>query len=186
MYDAREKKAYVYSVQYDRKFDTFSRWINYLQGRGFFKGRRSAVATIFLEANPTSLSIASILFTSNNTPYWKATSLINTEDIFLSVQKKVLPGEEFAGTAIQKISGGLEFHFSKEGQLEKKLLILTKSGLYRYEVYVFDRIVQEQYLPFPIKEMERTLDEIINLIRYVFSVSICYGQSTSGNLFLSY
>ena len=72
----------------------------------------------------------------------------------------------------------------KKDQLEKKLLILIKSGLHRYEVYVFDRIVQEKYLPFPIKEMRRTLDEIINIIRYVFSISICYEQSTRGNLFL--
>ena len=49
-------------------------------------------------------------------------------------------------------------------------------GLHRYEVYVFDQIVQEKYLPFLIKE-------IINIIRYVFSISICYGQSTHGNYF---
>ena len=186
MYDAKEKKAYVYSVKGDCKFDTFSKWLDYLQSRGFFKGRRSAVATIFLEANPTSPSIASILSTSNYTSYWKTTSLINTEDILLSIQEKILPGGEFAGTAVQRINEGLEFRFFKKGQLEKKLLILIKSGLHRYEVYVFDQIVQEKYLPFLIKEMKRTLDEIINLIRYVFSVSICYGQSTSGNLFLSY
>jgi hypothetical protein len=81
MYEAKEKKTYVYSVKGDRKFDTFSKWISYLQDRGYFKGRRSAVATIFLEANPTSSSIASILSTSNYTPYWKTTSLINTADI---------------------------------------------------------------------------------------------------------
>ncbi len=184
MYDAKQKKAYVYSVKGDRKFDIFSKWLDYLQSRGFFKGCRSAVATILLEANPTSPSIASILSTSNYTSYWKTTSLINTADILLSIQEKILPGGEFAGIAVQKINEGLEFHFFKEGQLEKKLLILIKSGLHRYEVYVLDRIVQEKYLPFPIKKMRRTLNEIINIIRYVFSISICYGQSTSGNLFL--
>ncbi|RIA79686.1 hypothetical protein C1645_840138 [Glomus cerebriforme] len=85
--DLKGKKV----VKGDCKFDTFSKWLDYLQGRGVFKGRRSAIATIFLEANPT---------------------------------------------------------------------------------------MQEKYLPFPIKEMRRTLDEIINIIRYVFSISICYGQST--------
>jgi hypothetical protein len=34
--------------------------------------------------------------------------------------------------------------------------------------------------------MKRTLDEIINLVRHVYSVNICYGQSTTGNLFLNY
>ncbi|CAB4416107.1 unnamed protein product [Rhizophagus irregularis] len=89
MYDIKIKKAYVYSVKGDCKFDTFLKWISYLQNRGYFKG-------------------------------------------------------------------------------------------HKYEVYVFDKIIQKQYFPFPIKEMKRTLDEIINLVRYVFSVNICYGQSTTG------
>ncbi|EXX63766.1 hypothetical protein RirG_149280 [Rhizophagus irregularis DAOM 197198w] len=180
MYEIKDKKAYVYSVKDNRKFDTFSKWIDYLGNRGYFKGRRSATATIFLEANPTSPSIASILSTSNSL-YWKTSLLINTTDILSSIQEKVKPGGEFSGTAIRKISEGLELHFFKEEKSEKKLLILTKSGLYRYEVYIFDQIVKEKYLPFPTKEMKRTLDEIINFIRYVFSVSICYGQSTAGN-----
>ncbi|RHZ82126.1 hypothetical protein Glove_114g136 [Diversispora epigaea] len=46
---------------------------------------RSSIATIFLEPNPTDLSI-----------------------------KKVLPGGEFAGTAIHVINEGLEFYFLEE------------------------------------------------------------------------
>ena len=183
MYEAKEKKAYVYSVKDNRKFDTFSKWIDYLRNRGSFKGRRSATATIFLEANPTSPSIASILSISNSL-YWKTSLLVNTTDILSLIQEKVLSGGEFAGTAIQKINEGLELHFFKERKSEKKLLILTKGGLHRYEVYIFDQIVKEKYLPFPIKEIKRTLDEIIDLIRYVFFVSVCYGQSTAGNLLL--
>jgi hypothetical protein len=80
MYDAKVKKAYVYNAKSDRKFDTFSKWISYLQDRGYFKEHRSAVATIFLQANPTTPSIASILSTSKYMPYWKVTSLINAKD----------------------------------------------------------------------------------------------------------
>ncbi|CAB4425036.1 unnamed protein product [Rhizophagus irregularis] len=150
MYDVKEKKAYVYSVKNDCKFDTFFKWMNYLKNRGYFKGKRSAAATIFLKPNPTSPSIASILNTDYDyTPYWKTTTLTNTEDILSFIQEKILPGGEFAGTAVQKINGGLEFNFFKEGQREKKLLIFTKNNLHKYEVYVFDQIVQEKYLPFP-------------------------------------
>ncbi|PKC55765.1 hypothetical protein RhiirA1_402648 [Rhizophagus irregularis] len=53
--------------------------------------------------------------------------LENFVKYFKYVQEKVLPEGEFARTAIQKIGEGLEFHFFKEEQLEKKLLILTKS-----------------------------------------------------------
>ncbi|CAB5395645.1 unnamed protein product [Rhizophagus irregularis] len=118
MYNAKEKKAYMYSIKDDRKFDSFFKWINWLKNRGYFKGKRSAIATIFLKPNPTSPSIASILHT-DYTPYWKATSLINTTDILSSIQEKILPEGEFTGTAVQKIIGGLEFNFFREGQQEK-------------------------------------------------------------------
>ncbi|RIA99326.1 hypothetical protein C1645_811562 [Glomus cerebriforme] len=91
------------------------------------------------------------------------------EDILSSIQEKVLPGEELARTAVQKIIGGLEFNFFREGQRKKKLLILTRNNMHRYEVYVFDELVQEKYLSVPVKKMERTLDEIINFIRYIFA-----------------
>ncbi|CAB5375264.1 unnamed protein product [Rhizophagus irregularis] len=184
IYDAKEKKAYVYSIKDDRKFDSFFKWINWLKNRGYFKEKRSVIATIFLKSNFTSLSIASILHT-DYTLYWKATSLINTMDILLSIQEKVLPEGKFTGTAVQKIIGGLEFNFFKKGQQEKKLLILTRNNVYRYEVYVFDQLVQEKYLSVSVKEMERILDEIINFIRYIFAISICHGMSTSGNIFLN-
>ncbi|RIA93462.1 hypothetical protein C1645_819313 [Glomus cerebriforme] len=67
-----------------------------VENRGYFKGKRSVLATIFL--NPSILHI-------NYTSYWKATSLI---------QEKGLPEGEFVGTAIQKIIGGLEFNFLKK------------------------------------------------------------------------
>ncbi|PKK72642.1 hypothetical protein RhiirC2_776956 [Rhizophagus irregularis] len=178
IYNAKEKKAYVYSIKDDRKFDSFFKWINWLKNQGYFKEKRSVIATIFLKSNFTSLSIASILYT-DYTLYWKATSLINTIDIRLSIQEKVLPEGKFTRTAIQKIIGGLEFNFFKKGQQEKKLLILTRNNVHRYEVYVFDQLMQEKYLPVSVKEVERILDEIINFIRYIFAVSICHGMSTS-------
>ncbi|CAG8757353.1 12916_t:CDS:2, partial [Rhizophagus irregularis] len=167
IYDAKEKKAYVYSIKDDHKFDSFFKWINWLKNQGYFKEKRSAIATIFLKSNFTSLSIASILHT-DYTLYWKATSLINTMDI-LSIQEKVLPEGEFTGIAVQKIIGGLEFNFFR-----------------KYEVYVFDQLVQEKYLSVSVKEIERILNEIINFIKYIFAVSICHhGMSTSGNIFLN-
>ena len=35
----------------------------------------------------------------------------NIEEIFLLIQKEILPNGKFSGTAIQEISKGLEFHF---------------------------------------------------------------------------
>lgn len=87
------------------------------------------------------------------------------------------------GTIVQKITDGLEFHFfGREGQLEKKMIIIAKGVLLGYEVCVFDKILQEAHLPFPAKPMKRSLDEIKILTQYIFSLRICYGQNTNGNL----
>src|SRR5579859_1065803 len=111
----------------------------------------------------------------------------NLKDILLLIQKEILPEGKFARTAIQEINEGLEFNFFKrEGKSEKKMLIIAKGTngiLLEYGVYILDHILQETYLPFPVKAMKRTLNDIENLIQFVFSLKICYGQSTKGKLF---
>ncbi|UZO22600.1 uncharacterized protein OCT59_014960 [Rhizophagus irregularis] len=75
----------------------------------------------------------------------------------VKVQEKVLPEGEFARTAIQKIGEGLEFHFFKEEQLEKKLLILTKSGLYSNN---------KDHIPFALLERRGQSDKAYRRIDY--------------------
>jgi hypothetical protein len=79
-YEPKEKKAYVYSVINDRKYGSFFQWMIGLKNRGLFKGHRSALATIFLEPNPTSPPIASILRTESNS-YWKTITYTSIQDI---------------------------------------------------------------------------------------------------------
>jgi len=87
LYDAKEKKPYVYSVINDHKYETFSQWITGLKNRGLFKGYRSALVTIFLEPNPTSLPIASIFRIESNL-YWKTSVCTNIQDILFLIKKK--------------------------------------------------------------------------------------------------
>ncbi|RHZ82965.1 hypothetical protein Glove_102g95 [Diversispora epigaea] len=94
------------------------------------------------------------------------------------MQEKILSGKEFAGTAIQKINGELEFYFSTKG--EKKLTLYNKNGLYNYKFRAINKVVQEIFLPFPVETIERTFDDIIKIIHYCFSVNIYCGQSTKG------
>ncbi|RHZ47140.1 hypothetical protein Glove_590g2 [Diversispora epigaea] len=134
-------------------FDTFSQWIDSLRKHGLFKGYKSVILTIFLKPNPTSSLIATIL-------------------------QKILPGNEFAGTAIIE---GLEFRFpANKYKSEKKLIIFSKSGLHSYKIYVLNKMVQDDYLPFPTKMMKRTLEDIINIVCYTFHINICEGQSIIG------
>ncbi|RHZ58755.1 hypothetical protein Glove_368g16 [Diversispora epigaea] len=137
-------------------FDTFSQWIDSLRKRGLFKGYKLAILTIFLESNPTSSLIATIL-------------------------QKILPGNEFTGTTIQEIIEGLEFRFpANKYKSEKKLIIFSKSGLHSYKIYMLNKMVQDNYLPFPTKMMKRTLEDIINIVCYTFHINICEGQSIIG------
>jgi hypothetical protein len=182
-YDAKEKKAYVYSIKDNRKYETFFKWITGLKNQRVFKGHKSALATIFLEPNPNSTPIASILCESNYRPYWKNSNCANIQDIFLLIQKEILPGRKFAGTIMQEINEGLELYFfnnDKEKKSKKKMTIFAKGVLLGYEVWIFDKILQEIDLPFPVKAIKRTLDEIDILIQHIFSLKICYGQSTIG------
>ena len=126
MFNAKEKKAYVHSVKNGQKYDTFSKWINALKNQRFFKGHRSAPATIFLEPNLNSQSVASILSESDYSSYWRMSMYTNLKEIFLLIQKEVSSEGKFSGTTVQEISKGLEFHFfGKEQQLEKKMIIMA-------------------------------------------------------------
>ena len=83
MFDTKEKKVYVHNVKNGQKYDTFSKWISALKNQRFFKENRSASTTIFLEPNPKSPSIASILGESNYSSYWKTSTYTSLEEIFL-------------------------------------------------------------------------------------------------------
>ncbi|GBB84074.1 hypothetical protein RclHR1_10700002 [Rhizophagus clarus] len=182
MFDAKEKKAYVYSIKNDRKYETFFKWMIGLKNQKLFKEKKSSLATIFLEPNPTSPSIASILRESDYPLYWKSSMLMSLEDIFMLIQENILLEGKFAEITAQKINGGLELYFFKKGgkSLEKKILFTAKGILLEYEVYILNHVLQGTHLPFPVKAGKRTLNDIKDLIQYVFSLNICYGQSTTG------
>src|SRR2546429_3338761 len=177
LYDAKEKKACIYSVKNDHNYETFSKWITGLKKQGLFKGCKSALTTIFLEPNPASPSIASILCESNYTPYWKTSNCSNCasiQDILLLIQKEILLGGKFVGTVIQEINEGLELQFfNQKKKLEKKIMIFAKGGLLSYEVWVLDQILQEIDLFSPIRIMKRTLNEIDILIQHIISLKVC-------------
>ncbi|RHZ77617.1 hypothetical protein Glove_174g111 [Diversispora epigaea] len=134
MYNAKEKRAQVYCMKKNLKFETFSQWINSLKNQEFFKRHKSAIATIFLESNLSSSPISFILYKSNYKLYWKNSNLVYISDILQIVQEKVKPGGKFAGILIKEINNELEFYFPTTEQLSTKILkIFCKSGFQRFE-----------------------------------------------------
>lgn len=82
---------------------------------------------------------------------------------------------------MQQKDGSIEVYFFGESkQLEKTIIFIAKGVLLAYEVRVQYQPIQETYLPFPVKAMQRTYDEVKGLIEYIFNLNICQGQSTKG------
>jgi len=158
MFDATKKKAFVYDAKTDYKFETFSKWIDVLGSRGYFKGKRSALVTVFLEPNPSSPNIASIL---------RVAACI--ADVLSSIREMAARDGELAGTGIREIEGGVELRFF---------------GQNGYEVRIHGRTVRDDHLPSPTNKMMRNILDVIDIIRFIFSKKICAGQSTKGLSFI--
>ncbi|RHZ85199.1 hypothetical protein Glove_70g61 [Diversispora epigaea] len=142
-----------------------------LRKHGLFKGYKSAILTIFLEPNPTSSSIATILCEPDYKSYWKKRFLINTSDILNYFQEKILPGNEFAETAIQEIIEGLEFKFpANKYKSEKKLIIFPKAD---YIVMKFMCLIKWYKMIIFLFQPKNTC----NIVCYTFRINICEGQS---------
>ncbi|PKK64867.1 hypothetical protein RhiirC2_786918 [Rhizophagus irregularis] len=114
-----------------------------LKNRELYKGYRSALATIFLELNPSGPSIGSILRSKSNS-YWKVSTYANIQDILSLIKRESLTGGKFMGTVIREISEGLELHFfNNKKKLEKKILIFAQGIFLSYKVWVFDQALKE-------------------------------------------
>ena len=102
MFDATKKKAFVYDAKTDYKFETFSKWIDVLGSRGYFKGKRSALVTVFLEPNPSSPNIASILRAPDHGQYWKKSVAACIADVLSSIREMAARDGELQGREYEK------------------------------------------------------------------------------------
>ncbi len=110
MFDATKKKAFVYDIKTDYKYETFSKWIDVLRSRGYFRGKRSALVTIFLEPNP-SPTIASILRTPDHAQYWKKSVPACIADVLSSIREMASRDGELQGREYEKQKEEWSFAF---------------------------------------------------------------------------
>ncbi|RIB00191.1 hypothetical protein C2G38_2150948 [Gigaspora rosea] len=71
LYEKTEKHAYLYDTITQKRFSSFSAWIKALSSQHFFKGKKSALATIFLKPNCNEINIGQIIKGKNYSPYFK-------------------------------------------------------------------------------------------------------------------
>jgi len=180
IYDKDEKMSYVYDIKTGDKFNTFYSWMNAIKKMGTFSGKRSALATIFLEPNKSSPNLASILRTTQ-VPYWNNRPTANVFDVFSFVEQKIKLNEEFYGMGLREIEGGLVLtFFGNERKVEKDMIIKWNGILISYEVSVLGKVVKHFDLFSPGILKERTIMEVEEAIQCFYNAKICSGISTKG------
>jgi hypothetical protein len=181
IFDKKDKTFYVFDKKTGEKFDTFSSWITFLKVNKIFKGARSALATIFFEPDSSSSSLASILRTTEQTPYWKTHKLANIADVSLLIRTYITFKQEFFGVGMREIINGIGItFFGKENKVEKDLTIKWEKNLISYDMFVFEKRVKKINGIATEDAIERNLSEIDETIQFVSKSKICPGQITKG------
>jgi hypothetical protein len=147
-----------------------------LKNRGLFKGHRSALATIFLESNPTSLPITSILHIESNS-YWKTITYTSIQNIISLIQRESLTGGKFVEIIIYEINEGSELYFfDKRKRLEKRLVIFAQGVFLDYKVWMLNQVLQKIDLPFSVEAINcRSMNKSKHLFRKFLGRSLYCG-----------
>ncbi|CAG8831348.1 5830_t:CDS:2, partial [Gigaspora margarita] len=82
LYEKTEKHAYIYDTIAQKRLSSFSAWIKAHSSQHFFKGKKSALATIFLKPNCNKINIEKIIKGKNDLPYFKNIQIV----ILLSIK----------------------------------------------------------------------------------------------------
>ncbi|PKY57852.1 hypothetical protein RhiirA4_511067 [Rhizophagus irregularis] len=179
IYDKKDKTFYVFDKKSGKKFNTFSSWINFLKIKKVFKGTRSAIATIFFEPNSSGLSLASILRTTEQVPYWKIHNSASILEVTSLIKTNIATKQEFFGVGMREIVNGIGItFFEKECKVEKDLIIRWQDNLITYDMNVFEKSVKKINGIETGIAIERNFFEISNTIEFVSKVKICPGQIT--------
>ncbi|PKY62834.1 hypothetical protein RhiirA4_490084, partial [Rhizophagus irregularis] len=179
IYDKKDKTFYVFDKKSGEKFDTFSSWISFLKTKKVFKGARSAIATVFFEPNSSGSSLASILRTTEQIPYWKVNNSASIVEVTSLVKTNITSKKEFFGVGIREIVNGIGItFFGKECKVEKNLTIRWHDNLISYDMNVFEKSVKKIDGIETGIAIERNLFEINKMVEFVSKAKLCPGQIT--------
>ncbi|CAB5353671.1 unnamed protein product [Rhizophagus irregularis] len=118
----------------------------------------------FEEPNPASLPIASILYETDYSLYWKKSIFANIKDILLLIQNVILPGGKFSGMAVQEINEGLEFNFFERGYEDicRRLLTTNSTKIVHASKDILIKKVKKQQ-----KFIKMQRETILNMEKYL-------------------
>ncbi|CAG8789710.1 35431_t:CDS:1, partial [Gigaspora margarita] len=107
LYKKSEKHAYVYDMIKQQRFSSFLVWIKALNGKHFFKDKKSALATIFLKPNCNETSVGQIIKRENHESYFKNNEIVTLPSIKNIIMTMIYDDIELAGTNLMEGKGFL-------------------------------------------------------------------------------
>ncbi|RIB20251.1 hypothetical protein C2G38_2035409 [Gigaspora rosea] len=96
LYEKSENYVYVYDMITQNRFSSFAAWIKTLSIKRFFKGKKSSLATIFLNSSCNGTSIGQIIKGENHSPYFKSAEIITLLTIKTTLTTMIYSNVEFA------------------------------------------------------------------------------------------
>ncbi|CAG8842385.1 33381_t:CDS:2, partial [Gigaspora margarita] len=125
--NGQKKHAYVYDTITQKRFSSFSAWIKALSSQRFFKGKKLALATIFLKPNCNKMNIGQIIKGKNYSPYIQNVILLSIKDTLTTI---IYNDIELIGINLREGEEFLCFTFF-ETNLKKELYI--KKTIHGYQ-----------------------------------------------------
>jgi len=184
LYEKSEKHAYVYDITMQKRFSSFSAWIKALSSKRFFKGKKSALATIFLKPNCNETNIGQILKGKDYTPYFKNFEIVTLLSIKDTLKTMMYDDVELTGINLTEGEGFLCLVFF-ETNMKKELYIKKASHGCREPIkctiFVNGLEVRDNFLEEnDIRHKISTIDEVHSIVRFFKKSHACIGQYTKG------
>lgn len=184
LYEKSEKHAYVYDMITQKRFSSFSAWIKALNNKRFFKGKKSALATIFLKPNCNEANIGQIIKGENYTSYFKSPEIITLLSIKDILTTMIRDDTELESVTLVESEGFLclvlfDSNIKKELYIKKtfyKCREPLKCSIFVSGLEVKNNFLEENDINHKIS----AIDDVLSIVRFFKKSHVCLGQSTKG------
>jgi hypothetical protein len=187
LFEKSENHVYIYDMITQNRFSSFSAWIKALNGKRFFKGKKSALANIFLEPSCSGMNIGQIIKGEDYVSYFKSTEIITLLSIKDNLTTIICNDVEFTDVTLTESDKVLCLIFSDLAKNAKKELHIKqaphgcqepiKCSIFVNGCEVGDDILKKN----GISNKILTIDNVFSIVRFCKKSCVCMGQCTKGN-----
>ncbi|CAG8837207.1 27801_t:CDS:2, partial [Gigaspora margarita] len=165
-YNKSEKHAYVYNMIIQKQYPSFSTWIKALSNKRFFKGKKSALSTIFLNPSYSKISVSQIIKKEDHVSYFKNTKIVTLSFIKDTLATMKYNNAEFEDLTFTEKLYIKQMPYGCREPIECSILV---NG---FEVK--DYILKDSY----INKRILTIDDVFSIMQFCRKSSVCMGQYT--------